>query len=56
MIIELTLLTDEGKPFLMDECRASLIIEDKKSGDQVRVNTEIKANKLISYVPLDGDK
>jgi hypothetical protein len=56
MIIEMTLLTDKGEPFLVDGCSASLIIEDKKTGNQVRVNTHMKANKLIYHVPLNGDE
>ena len=53
MIVELTVLTDEGKPFILDGCTARMIIEDKKSGDQIKIAAEIRANKLISHVPLE---
>tara|TARA_R110002020_G_scaffold407668_4_gene617639 strand:+ start:2130 stop:2300 length:171 start_codon:yes stop_codon:yes gene_type:complete len=55
MIIELTLTTDKGKPFIMDGCTADLVIEDKKTCDRLTIRADIAANKLIYHVPM-GDK
>jgi hypothetical protein len=54
MIVELTLLTDEGKPFIMDgaTCFITMTVKD---GDQIRISTEVKANKVTYHVPI-GEK
>jgi hypothetical protein len=56
MIIELTILADDGTPFIMDGCRASLIIEDKDGGDQLRFDSKIVGNKVINYYEMPSDK
>lgn len=56
MIVELTLTTDDGKPFLMDGCMASLYLQDAKEGTEVRIVSEIKANKVIYHIPTAESK
>ncbi len=56
MILELTIMADDGTPFIMDGCRASLIIEDKDSGDQLRFDSKVVGNKVVSYWEMPSDK
>lgn len=51
MIIELTLLTDEGKPFILDNATCQVLINDLKNDTEVRISSQVRANKVISHVP-----
>lgn len=53
MIIELTILTDEGEPFILDGASVRMVIKDKKNGDQIQLNTDVRVNKIIHYVDID---
>lgn len=51
MNIELTLISDDGTPFIMDGCSASLTIFDKEKGDTVLfVDGKIIGNKVNYYI------
>lgn len=54
MILEMTLLTDEGKPFILDDATCRVVIHDHNTDKEVRISSQVRANKVISHVPMGG--
>lgn len=54
MILEMTLLTDEGKPFILDDATCQIKIHDLKNDTEVRISSQVRANKVIYHVPMGG--
>jgi len=54
MIIEFTILTDEGKPFIMDGVESKLVFQD--GGDRLEFNSKVIGNKVINYFEMPSDK
>ncbi len=50
MIVELTLLTDDGKPYIADGATCFITLTEKGKS-QIRINGEVHANKVTYYVP-----